>query len=83
MGNCLDYIVIPDLPNDECQGERIKTSCVYSPVSYTLLDVPANSSLDIILNAFVVALNAQNTRLNAQDLLIADLESRIETLEAV
>ena len=83
MADCLEYTVIPDLPNDECQGERIKTSCVYSPVSYTLLDVPANSSLDVILNAFVVALNAQNARLNAQELLIADLEARVETLEAV
>ena len=82
MGNCLDYIVIPDLPNDECQGERIKTSCVYSPVSYTLLDVPANSSLDVILNAMVVALNAQNTLINAQALVIADLEARVEILEA-
>ena len=81
MADCLEYTVTPDLPNDECQGERIKTSCVYSPVSYTLLDVPANSSLDTILNAFVVALNAQNTRLNAQELLIADLEARVEILE--
>jgi hypothetical protein len=47
-----------------------------------LLGIEANSSLDVILNAFVVALNAQNTRLNAQDLLIADLEARVETLEA-
>ena len=79
--DCHQYTVIPTLPSDPCNGERGNTRCIYSPVSYTLLDVPANSSLDTILNAFVVALNAQNTRLNAQELLIADMEARIEILE--
>lgn len=81
--DCHQYTVIPTLPSDPCNGERGNTKCIYSEDAFTLLDLPANSSLDIILNAFVVALNAQNTRLNAQELLIADLEARVETLEAV
>ena len=80
--NCNEYIV-PIQIEDFCNGERGNIKCQFSEDAYTLLDVPANSSLDVILNAFVVALNAQNTRLNAQDLLIADLEARIEILEAV
>lgn len=78
---CPNYVVVPTLPSDPCNGERGNIKCQFSEDAYTLLDVPANSSLDVILNAFVIALNAQNTRLNAQDLLIADLEARIEILE--
>ena len=77
---CQNYIV-PVQIVDNCNGERGNIKCIYSEDAYTLLDLPANSSLDTILNAFVVALNAQNTRLNAQDLLIADLEARILVLE--
>ena len=80
MADCIGYIN-PVQIVDNCNGERGNIKCQFSEDAYTLLDVPANSSLDVILNAFVVALNAQNTRLNAQDLLIADLEARIEILE--
>ena len=78
---CQNYVILPELPEDFCNGKRYDTRCVFSSDSFTLLEIPENSSLDVILNAFVVALNAQNTRLNAQDLLIADLEARIEILE--
>ena len=80
MADCIGYIN-PVQIEDFCKGERGNTRCIFSEDAYTLLDLPADSSLDAILNAFVVALNAQNTRLNAQDLLIADLEARIEILE--
>lgn len=81
--DCHQYTVIPTLPSDPCNGERGNIKCIYSEDAFTLLEIPANSSLDTILNAFVVALNAQNIRLNAQDLLIADLEARILVLEGV
>ena len=77
---CQNYIV-PVQIVDNCNGERGNTKCIFSEDAFTLLGIEANSSLDVILNAFVVALNAQNTRLNAQDLLIADLEARILVLE--
>ena len=80
--DCHQYTVIPTLPSDPCNGERGNTRCIFSEDAFTLLNVSANSSLDVILNAFVVALNAQNTRLNAQALVIADLEARVEILEA-
>ena len=81
MATCNDYIV-PVQIEDFCNGERGNTRCIYSEDAFTLLGIEANSSLDVILNAFVVALNAQNTRLNAQALVIADLEARVEILEA-
>ena len=79
---CQNYI-IPVQIEDFCNGERGNIKCIYSEDAFTLLEISANSSLDVILNAFVVALNAQNIRLNAQDLLIADLEARILVLEGV
>ena len=81
MADCIGYIN-PVQIEDFCNGKRYDTRCIFSSDSFSLLDLPTDSSLDVILNAFVVALNAQNTRLNAQDLLIADLEARIEILEA-
>ena len=81
MADCIGYIN-PVQIEDFCNGERGNTKCIYSEDAFTLLDLPADSSLDVILNAFVVALNAQNTRLKAQALVIADLEARVEILEA-
>ena len=80
MADCNEYIV-PIQIEDFCNGERGNTRCIFSEDAFSLLGLAADSSLDVILNAFVVALNAQNTRLNAQDLLIADLEARVEILE--
>lgn len=83
MATCNEYVVVPTLPSDPCNGERGNIKCQFSEDAYTLLDVPANSSLDVILNAMVLAINAQNTLINAQALIIADLEARVEILEAV
>lgn len=80
MATCNEYIV-PVQIEDFCNGKRYDTRCIFSSNSFSLLDLPSDSSLDVILNAFVVALNAQKTRIDAQDLLIADLEARIEILE--
>jgi hypothetical protein len=80
MATCNEYVV-PVQIEDFCNGEKTNAKCVVSTDAYTLLGLPSNSSLDVILNAFVVAISAQKTRIDVQDLLIADLESRIETLE--
>jgi hypothetical protein len=80
--DCHQYTVIPTLPSDPCNGERGNTKCIFSEDAFTLLEISANSSLDVILNAMVVAINAQNTLINAQALVIADLEARVEILEA-
>ena len=77
---CINYTT-PVQIEDLCLGDRTKTSCVYSPNPFTLLGLDANENLDVILNALVIALNSANTRLNAQDLIIADLEARVALLE--
>ena len=78
--DCNDSIV-PVQIIDECLGERIKTGCVVSPTAYTLLDLPANSTQEEINNALVLALNSAFTTNTAQQLVIEDLEARIEALE--
>ena len=77
---CPNYIV-PVQITDECNGERGNIKCQFSEDAYTLLEIPANSSLDVILNAFVLALNSAFTTNTAQQLVIEDLEQRIYNLE--
>ena len=77
---CQNYIV-PVQITDECNGERGNIKCQFSEDAYTLLEIPANSSLDVILNAFVLALNSAFTTNTAQQLVIEDLEQRIYNLE--
>ena len=79
--DCPNYIVPVQITDDPCNGKRGNIKCQFSEDAYTLLDVPANSSLDVILNAFVIALNAANTTNNAQQAVIDDLELRVFQLE--
>jgi hypothetical protein len=71
---CSNYI-LPIQIVDNCNGERGNTKCIFSEDAFTLLSIEANSSLDAILNAFVVALNAQKTRIDAQNTAIEALEN--------
>lgn len=82
MATCNEYIT-PVQIIDECSGCKTDVKCVVSTDAYTLLGLSANETLDVILNAMVVAINAQNILINAQALVIADLEARVEILEAV
>lgn len=77
---CPNYIV-PVQTEDFCQGKRYDTRCVYSTDAFTLLGLDANTSLDVILNALVVALNSANTINIAQQAVIDDLELRVTALE--
>ena len=77
---CPNYIV-PVQITDECNGERGNIKCQFSEDAYTLLEIPANSSLDVILNAFVLALNSAFTTNSAQQIMIEDLEQRVYNLE--
>ena len=81
MADCIENIVIPILPSDPCNGEKINSKCVVNDLAFPLLNLPVNSSLDIILNAFYLALNSANTRLNVQDALILNLQNRVTVLE--
>jgi hypothetical protein len=74
---CPNYI-LPVQIVDNCNGERGNTKCIFSEDAFTLLSIEANSSLDVILNAFVVALNAQKTRIDAQNTAIEALENGVQ-----
>ena len=78
--NCNEYIV-PIQIEDFCNGERGNIKCQFSEDAYTLLEIPANSSLDVILNAFVLALSSAFTTNSAQQIIIEDLEQRVYNLE--
>ena len=78
---CNDNIVVPTLPTDPCNGKTINAGCVIDSNAYTLLEITANSTQQEINVALVLALNAANTINNAQQLVIEDLEARIEALE--
>jgi hypothetical protein len=72
---CNENIVVPTLPTDPCNGERGNIKCQFSEDAYTLLEIPANSSLDVILNAFVLALNSAFTTNQAQQVVIDSLSN--------
>ena len=81
MADCIENIVIPILPSDPCNGEKINSKCVVNDLAFPLLNLPANTQIDVILNAFYLALTSVNTRLNAQDILILDLQNKIALLK--
>ncbi len=78
--NCPENI-IPVQIVDDCGGKTVKAGCVIDSNAYTLLEISANSTQQEINIALVLALNAANTRLNALELLVVDLEERLEILE--
>ena len=81
MPDCIENIVIPTLPSDPCNGEKTNTKCVVNDLAFPLLNLPVNTPLDVILNTFYLALNSANTRLNAQDASILNLQNRVTLLE--
>ena len=81
MAECTPYTTIPELPSDFCNGRRYSTKCVFSEDAFTLLELESDTSLDLILNALVVSINNLKTRLDAQDIIIEDLENRVAILE--
>ena len=81
MADCIENIVIPILPSDPCSGEKTNTKCVVNDLAFPLLNLPVNTQMDVILNAFYLALNSANTRLNAQDALILNLQNRVTLLQ--
>ena len=78
--DCIENIV-PVLQIDSCKGKRIPTTCVNSATPFTTLNLPANTTLDVILSAFLTAINSLNTRMTQQEALILNLQTRVIVLE--
>jgi hypothetical protein len=66
---------------DPCGGEQKKTACIFKTEAITYLNIPPNSSLDVILQNIVLALQSSNTRID--DLEQENLEQAqlIQTLQ--
>lgn len=74
-------IIIPNLEDDPCNGDKKSTACVVHTSSIPSLDLPEDSTQEDINNAIIVALNSANNRIVALETLIEDLENRIVQLE--
>lgn len=81
MAKCPQSIVIPELLDDACNGKQISSKCVIHEEPVTLLELPDNSTLETILNTYMVSLSTALTRIVALETLTANLEERIIELE--
>jgi hypothetical protein len=78
--NCNDGVTIPQLISEECNGIYKNDICVKHPGAITALNLPANSSLNTIVNALVLAIQYKEEQIqdlqdqiNAQSVLITNL----------
>lgn len=82
MPPCNNGITIPTLDTDPCNGENTSSKCVVHESALTLLELPENSTLETILNTYMIALASALVRIDDLETLTADLEARILILEA-
>ena len=81
MAECIENIVIPTLAIDYCKGKKISTKCVFNESAFTLLNLPINSSLDVILDKLVASLVSQQAMLVLQTTTIASMQIEIINLK--
>ena len=68
--NCYSGISTPDKILEICNGEYTSDVCIIHPQAIPYLDLPANSSLNTIVNTFILALMRKDEQ-------IAELEALI------
>ena len=56
MSDCHKGISIPILPTDPCNGKTFSSKCIIHSDILTLLDLPANSDLQLVINTLIVSL---------------------------
>lgn len=76
---CIENIV-PTLQIDLCKGRKMSTQCVVNSSAFPLLNLPVNSTLDVILNALVASLNSANIINAQQQAQIDNLLTRVPPL---
>lgn len=76
---CIENIV-PALQIDLCKGRKMSTQCVVNSAAFPLLNLPVNSTLDVILNALVASLNSANIINAQQQAQIDNLLTRVPPL---
>lgn len=79
---CPNGVTIPpNLPSQECQGIYTADSCVVHQDSIVSLGLPANSSLETVVNTIVIALLFKQEQVESLEAQIELLTARIEALE--
>lgn len=73
---CNNGTNVPELENEICNGAYISTQCIVNIPALSYLNLPANSSQQVINNAFILALQYKDEQ-------ITQLIERIETLENI
>lgn len=81
--SCISGVNIPILSEDICNGETKNSKCVIHEDALVLLELPSNSTMYEIVNAFSVALSAALNRLQDLETLTTELEARIVVLENI
>lgn len=66
---------------DPCEGKTMFTQCIIHEGAITYLGLPANSTVEDIIEALVLSLQDTRNRLQIAEDTIADHEIRIEALE--
>ena len=71
MDNCYNGTTVPELEEENCGGLYQDDKCVIHEIAIPYLNLPSNSSIYTIINAFI--LNQMH-----QDELIANLTNQIQ-----
>jgi hypothetical protein len=74
MPNCYTGTDVPTLQEEECGGVYTSDACIVHAAAITYLNLPANSSVNTIVNALVLALMYKEEQITA-------LSDRITILE--
>lgn len=82
MGECITNISIPQLPIDPCNGKKYDTKCVVNTEAFSLLGLPVNSGLDVILKTLETTLSVMKLEIELLNDKVADLESKVLVLES-
>nr|DAI89609.1 MAG TPA: hypothetical protein [Caudoviricetes sp.] len=80
MNNCPQSI-IPIITEDPCHGEQISTNCTILPIAITYLNLPPNSTVTTVLNAYLLSLVDARNRIAVLETQGANFETRITALE--
>lgn len=73
---CNNGTSVPTLTQESCNGVYTPTQCIVNIPALSYLNLPANSSQQVINNALILALQYKDEQ-------IAQLIERIETLENI
>jgi len=73
--------IIPVIIEDECHGEQVSANCVVLETAITYLNLPPNSTITTVLNAYLLSLVDARNRILVLEAQGANFETRITALE--